>query len=78
MQNILPDEILKKPKQGFALPMTKWLKTWEPSDNKASRLGKDFFNKKLLEHKKGKKDNRLFLWSWIALNAHLNLHNEIR
>jgi asparagine synthase (glutamine-hydrolysing) len=78
MQNILPDEILKKSKRGFALPMTKWLKTWEPSDNKASRLGKDFFNKKLLEHKKGKKDNRLFLWSWIALNAHLNLHHEIR
>jgi asparagine synthetase B (glutamine-hydrolysing) len=76
MQNILPDEILKKPKQGFALPMTKWLKTWEPNKNNVAGLSEDFFSKKLLAHKKGKKDNRLFLWNYIALNSHVNLLNR--
>jgi asparagine synthase (glutamine-hydrolysing) len=78
MQNILPQEILKKPKKGFALPMTKWLKKWNIHESGASKASKDFFNKKLLEHKKGIRDNRLFLWSWIALNAHLNSHHEVR
>jgi asparagine synthase (glutamine-hydrolysing) len=70
MQNILPQEILKKPKKGFALPMTKWLKTWEPYKINVLGSREDFFSEKLLEHKKGIRDNRLFLWNWIVMNAH--------
>jgi asparagine synthase (glutamine-hydrolysing) len=72
MQGILPDDLLYRPKKGFGIPLTAWLKSWEIADTDLAGCNSAFVRKMLLEHKQGIRDNRLFLWNWIVLQQHLN------
>lgn len=72
MRGILPDAILDRPKKGFGIPLTAWLKTWDfpaPSDRLPHRG--DVFRSLLESHRSGRSDERLFLWCWMVLQRHL-------
>ncbi len=73
LRDIVPDEILFRKKKGFGIPLTKWLRTWDQKEfNKIQIEYADsgWMNSRLSEHKEGKRDNRLFLWSWLAHQYH--------
>lgn len=72
MTGILPDELLSRPKKGFAIPLTSWLKTWPINDFGASICDPDTVRKLMSEHQSGSRDNKLSLWAWIVLKRHLD------
>jgi asparagine synthase (glutamine-hydrolysing) len=75
MKGILPDSLLYRPKKGFGIPLTTWLKSW-PIDPNITGFNELLVRKMFEEHKQGAKDHRLFLWNWIVLEHHINLRNN--
>lgn len=72
MRGILPDQILDRPKKGFGIPLTAWLKTWElPTASSILSFNKATLNSFVDNHRSDKRDERLFLWCWIVLQHHL-------
>jgi asparagine synthase (glutamine-hydrolysing) len=68
----LPDRILGLPKKGFGIPLTSWLKQWplpQPSASVPHNSAK--LESLRRAHVSGAKDERLFLWSWLVLQNHL-------
>ncbi|MGD8387552.1 MAG: asparagine synthase (glutamine-hydrolyzing) [Desulfobacteraceae bacterium] len=70
LRNLVPDRILQRPKKGFGIPLTQWLKDawseWSPGPF----MGKEaaaFTNRMAQEHLSRKADHRLFLWAYIVL-----------
>ena len=71
MTGILPDSILSRRKKGFGIPLTGWLKTWPtPEASSSLRYNEKWLAKTWKGHGAGKRDERLFLWCWIVLQAH--------
>jgi asparagine synthase (glutamine-hydrolysing) len=71
MKGILPNELLHRPKKGFGIPLTSWLKSWPiPEVDTLGTNGK-FVKRMYDEHCQGLRDNRLFLWNWIVLQQHI-------
>jgi asparagine synthase (glutamine-hydrolysing) len=73
LRGVLPDEVLDRPKKGFGIPLTRWLRTWD--DAGFARAGALVGNpswtaRTLAEHKEGKRDQRLALWCLLALEHH--------
>ena len=69
-ERLLPREIVHRRKQGFALPVGRWLAE--------GRIGADLvvpparaavWSRRLAEHRAGKADHRLYLWSEIMLSG---------
>jgi len=71
MRGILPDELLYRPKKGFGIPLTSWLKSWPIDEASIAGFNNTFIRKMFDEHRQGTRDNRLFLWNWIVLTNHL-------
>lgn len=71
MSGILPDNLLYRPKKGFGIPLTSWLKSWPIDEAGVVGFNSSFVGKVYDEHRLGGRDNRLFLWSWIVLTNHL-------
>ena len=71
MSGILPDNLLYRPKKGFGIPLTAWLKSWPIDEAGVVDFNSSFVGKMYDEHRFGGRDNRLFLWSWIVLTNHL-------
>jgi len=79
ISNYLPRELIERPKQGFGVPISKWMQT---DLNKWTKemLSKDindthgFFNQQVVEkflseHLEGKKNHEHKLWSLIQFNS---------
>lgn len=72
MRGRVPDRLLDRPKQGFAMPLTAWLKTWPmPETSAAVTFDGLAFERRVAGHRAGRRDDRLFLWSWLVLQRHL-------
>jgi asparagine synthase (glutamine-hydrolysing) len=77
VRGLLPDEIIDRPKQGFGVPINKWLNHElrdmledTLSDSRTRQRG--YFNqeaiKKVLnEHRRGRRDNSRHLWALLTL-----------
>ena len=77
MKGILPKEFLNRPKKGFSVPLTYWLKNW-PIDLKSKyNFSSDFVARTVDTHQNRKRDNRLFLWNWIVLMMHQKSFNPL-
>ena len=72
MRSVLPHELLTRPKKGFGIPLTKWLKSWPLPTSNALQYNGAFASKMAAEHSHGRRDNRLFLWAWLVMMNHLN------
>lgn len=70
MKGILPDDLLYRPKKGFGIPLTTWLKSWPIADSDLAGCNGSFVKKMHGEHRQGTRDNRLFLWNWLVLLKH--------
>lgn len=73
MRGQVPDHLLDRPKQGFAMPLTAWLKAWPmPEPSPALSFDPAAFGRHLDAHRDGRRDERLFLWCWLVLQRHLH------
>lgn len=70
----LPDEVLRRPKKGFGIPLVSWLRQVPRVLPSSSVPGMDakYVAKLWSEHRSGKADHRLILWSWLSLQAFLD------
>ena len=67
-RDLLPQQIIQRSKQGFAVPVGRWfqqgvLPLAETAD------ASPFWHQQLAEHRAGKADHRLYLWSQLVLNT---------
>jgi asparagine synthase (glutamine-hydrolysing) len=73
LENTLPRDIVYRAKKGFGVPLASWLKRWPEPANELRNPQPDtaWVSRQWKDHRAGKADNRLFLWSWIVLQHHL-------
>jgi asparagine synthase (glutamine-hydrolysing) len=70
----VPDRLLDRPKKGFAMPLTRWLKDWDmPRPSPALAFDAAALERHVGAHREGRRDERLFLWCWLVLQRHLHL-----
>jgi asparagine synthase (glutamine-hydrolysing) len=74
LRGLVPNRVLARPKKGFGIPLAKWLRTTPsipplaPMDGVRMERVADRWT----QHQAGKTDQRLFLWSWLALQSILH------
>ncbi|MFD1623573.1 asparagine synthase (glutamine-hydrolyzing) [Azospirillum griseum] len=72
MAPLLPPSILARPKKGFGIPLSRWLRhLLPPATDTAARIGMDgaWLSARWDEHRGGRADHRGLLWAWTALAA---------
>jgi asparagine synthase (glutamine-hydrolysing) len=71
MEGMLPDNILKRRKKGFGIPLAQWLRDSAAVPPAAPLAGanNEWALRQWHEHHSGKADHRLFLWSWLSLQT---------
>jgi asparagine synthase (glutamine-hydrolysing) len=67
---LLPKEILARKKKGFGIPLVKWLRAMPeitPLPKRPELVRTASIQRQWLEHRAGRADHRMVLWSWLAL-----------
>ncbi|MPY74631.1 MAG: asparagine synthase (glutamine-hydrolyzing) [Alphaproteobacteria bacterium] len=66
---MLDDAILNRPKKGFGIPLTEWLRSVpaEPPRRPIPGVRMQAIDRLWAEHRAGMKDNRLPLWAWLSV-----------
>ena len=85
MKNWLPDEVIKRPKKGFGVPIAKWVKgPLNPlfrellaSDRvwREGFLNPEYVTKLLQDHLLNKRDNRKQLWTLLVWELWVNRYH---
>ena len=71
-RSLLPDKVIDRSKQGFAVPVGQWLRDARLPKSR-SVLNGAFWEKLSAEHRAGRADHRLSLWAdWILGASHLS------
>jgi asparagine synthase (glutamine-hydrolysing) len=69
---LLPAPVLRRPKQGFGVPIGRWLaEGWDPFPELAPQRGAAFYARRLAEHRRGDADHRLYLFAQRMLDGWL-------
>ncbi|NQV57933.1 MAG: asparagine synthase (glutamine-hydrolyzing) [Rhodospirillales bacterium] len=71
LEGILPDDIIRRRKKGFGIPLSRWLKNMPipPLDDpKLQSMDMSWLADKWHRHATGKTDERHALWCWLALH----------
>lgn len=78
LRDLVPNNVLARPKKGFGIPIAKWLKTTpaEPPLASVEGLQMERVAERWAQHRAGTKDERLFLWSWLAFQASISSRNS--
>jgi asparagine synthase (glutamine-hydrolysing) len=72
MKPLLPESILERPKKGFGIPTTAWLRHLpapEPAAATALGLNGTWLSKQWDDHRRGRADHRSLLWAWLSVSA---------
>jgi asparagine synthase (glutamine-hydrolysing) len=72
LDGLIPTQILRRPKKGFGIPLANWLRT-VPADPPLYPLPgvrMDQIAAAWADHRSGRADHRLLLWSWLTLQTH--------
>ncbi len=71
MANDLPADIIARPKKGFGIPLSAWLRDLAPPAPTASGLplDEDWLRRRWSEHRDRRADWRHALWCWMTLRA---------
>jgi asparagine synthase (glutamine-hydrolysing) len=74
LRGLVPNDVLARPKKGFGIPIAEWLKSTpvQPPFGPVDGVRMERVKQRWIQHRAGKADWRLFLWSWLALQAVLN------
>lgn len=69
----LPREILERRKKGFGIPLASWMRDVPEKAplNPVPGVNMDFVSRQWSDHRAGRADNRLFLWTWLSLQKTL-------
>jgi asparagine synthase (glutamine-hydrolysing) len=72
LRGVVPEQILARRKQGFAVPIGAWLKDWPQEDEALSLPGvrPAALRRAWREHREGRADHRQLLWCALALRRH--------
>lgn len=74
----VPQQIFSYPKKGFGVPLTRWLKSMPaPRCSDAIVYSEQWLHQAREAHMTGRADERLFLWSWLVLQRHLESQARI-
>lgn len=69
---LLPPEVVRRRKQGFGVPVGRWLaEGWDPFPGLVPHRGAAFFARRLAEHRRGVADHRLYLFAHLMLEGWL-------
>lgn len=68
-ETLLPPDVIQRPKKGFGIPIGPWLKSVpaQPPLDDLPGVSTDWARQAWTDHRAGKMDHRLFLWSWLSL-----------
>jgi asparagine synthase (glutamine-hydrolysing) len=71
IEGLVPQQILRRPKKGFGMPLAKWLRSVpaEPPMQPLPGARMDRIAGVWHEHRSGRADHRLLLWSWLSVQA---------
>jgi len=80
MAPLLPREVLHRRKKGFGIPVAKWLRALPaiPPMTPVAGVRTRWVEACWRDHLAGRRDHRLFLWSWLSLQSLLPVLNEGR
>jgi asparagine synthase (glutamine-hydrolysing) len=72
--NVLPSDIVNRRKKGFGVPLNRWLRQLPEPATGLRTLAPNaaWIKSRWHEHRRGRGDHRLFLWSWIVLQSALS------
>jgi asparagine synthase (glutamine-hydrolysing) len=69
-RSLLPKAIVDRKKKGFGIPLAKWLREMpEPTFQPVPGVKTDWVRQGSADHRSGRADHRLFLWSWMSAQA---------
>ena len=79
----LPEDVLKRRKKGFGIPLTRWLREWRsPVTGGAAAqdvgLRENALQERWRRHGRGEIDERLLLFAWASAAPHLALASRSR
>jgi asparagine synthase (glutamine-hydrolysing) len=68
-RRFLPKSIVERKKKGFGIPLAKWLRSVpaKPPFSPINGVRLDWVQGAWQEHRAGRADQRLFLWTWLTL-----------
>jgi asparagine synthase (glutamine-hydrolysing) len=71
MRGILPERILSRRKKGFGIPVSEWLQEFpsNPPLRPVPNVQADWVANRWRDHRRGRADHRLFLWSWLSMQC---------
>ena len=79
VEGLIPDQIIHRKKMGFGAPMTQWMRADFGREVEASMFKsrlfdrgffrRDFISRLFVDHRSGKRDNSLHLWTMFNLSA---------
>lgn len=78
LRGVLPDSVLDRPKKGFGVPTSRWLREFSRPTDHDMGLRPGAFGRLWQEHAAGRKDHRLALWSGLSLHHHLAGMQQVR
>jgi asparagine synthase (glutamine-hydrolysing) len=73
LRGVIPDDVIDRKKKGFGIPATQWLRDWPEADfARAASIVRNpsWISATLAAHKARRRDERLALWSVLALGHH--------
>ena len=75
----MPREALERRKKGFGMPIASWLREFpkSPPLDPLDGIDCNWVGERWSEHRDVRADYRLFLWSWLGVQYHLQaLHGR--
>ena len=69
LDGMLDDGILNRPKKGFGIPLTEWLRSVpaDPPRRPVAGVRMPAIDRLWTDHRAGRRDNRLPLWAWLSV-----------
>lgn len=72
LEGRIPQGVIRRPKKGFGIPLNRWLRFLvirPPQAGAFPGVDPETVRRRIVAHKAGKSDYRLFLWAWHALTG---------
>ena len=73
VRGLIPDRVIDRPKKGFGIPLGNWFKTGAlglTSSAVPEEMDWSWINRRLADHRDGKRDDRGMLWcAWLLQNS---------
>jgi asparagine synthase (glutamine-hydrolysing) len=78
LRGVVPDEVLDRPKKGFGVPISRWLREIPAQRDDFAGFKPGAFHRLWCQHAAGEGDHRLALWSGLSLQRHLAAMERVR